>query len=398
MPDYCDELETRDPTLRERRHFLELPKQIAQASKAPGWAAHLKGIDPRAVASREALAKLPVMRKADIADLQKQNPPFGGLNTKPAGTFGRLLMSPGPIFEPQAEGPGEGRLRPARVRAGMMAAIAEGGAQRFAGASADGGRAGRGERCRQAGRGPVGHVVKARGGPAEPLVSRRPVPHHRVQRVHRAVGGQAGQPGNRGPDQRGDRRVAGVLGHRLHHRASDVLRSQADRVTAAESREHLAGRSQIVRIKGHGGPFGNMTKRTGTGDRPDGGRDGCGAGQRPATGEAVRGHRRQAGTQHAGAGVQRAAQPVIRVAAGLQPRGGAAEGRHRVPAARVSDQRVQCHARGQASRQRPVPARALLEQSSPGRAALERRPAASRHRVPPGTTGCLSLARHSYRP
>jgi phenylacetate-CoA ligase len=105
MPDYCDELETRDPTLRERRHFLELPKQIAQASKAPGWAAHLKGIDPRAVASREALAKLPVMRKADIADLQKQNPPFGGLNTKPAGTFGRLLMSPGPIFEPQAEGP-----------------------------------------------------------------------------------------------------------------------------------------------------------------------------------------------------------------------------------------------------------------------------------------------------
>ncbi|HZL31330.1 MAG TPA: AMP-binding protein, partial [Pseudolabrys sp.] len=30
--------------------------------------------------------------------------PFGGLSTKPAGTFHRLLMSPGPIFEPQAEG------------------------------------------------------------------------------------------------------------------------------------------------------------------------------------------------------------------------------------------------------------------------------------------------------
>src|SRR5476651_1678348 len=105
MPDHCDELESLDPAERERRHFLELPKQIARAMKAPGWAAHLKGVDPRAITSREALAKLPVLRKSDIADLQKQNPPFGGLNTKPAGTFGRLLMSPGPIFEPQAEGP-----------------------------------------------------------------------------------------------------------------------------------------------------------------------------------------------------------------------------------------------------------------------------------------------------
>src|SRR5664279_5933074 len=104
MPDYCDELESLDPAERERRHFLELPKQIARAMKAPGWAAQLKGVAPGAITSREALAKLPVMHKSDIAELQKQYPPFGGLATKPAGTFGRLLMSPGPIFEPQAEG------------------------------------------------------------------------------------------------------------------------------------------------------------------------------------------------------------------------------------------------------------------------------------------------------
>jgi phenylacetate-CoA ligase len=104
MPDHCDELESLDPAERERRHFLELPKQIARAMKAPGWAAHLKGIDPGVVTSRAALAKLPVLRKSDIVDLQKKNPPFGGLSTKPAGTFHRLLMSPGPIFEPQAKG------------------------------------------------------------------------------------------------------------------------------------------------------------------------------------------------------------------------------------------------------------------------------------------------------
>jgi phenylacetate-CoA ligase len=105
MPDFCDELESLDPAERERRHFLEVPKQIARAMKAPGWAAHLAGIEPRSITSRAALAKLPVLRKSDIAELQKKDPPFGGLTTKPAGTFHRLLMSPGPIFEPQAEGP-----------------------------------------------------------------------------------------------------------------------------------------------------------------------------------------------------------------------------------------------------------------------------------------------------
>jgi phenylacetate-CoA ligase len=105
MPDFCDDLEGLDPAERERRLFTDVPKQIERAVKAPGWAAHLGGIDPRSVTSRAALAKLPVLRKSDIAELQKKNPPFGGLSTKPAGTFGRLLMSPGPIFEPQAEGP-----------------------------------------------------------------------------------------------------------------------------------------------------------------------------------------------------------------------------------------------------------------------------------------------------
>jgi phenylacetate-CoA ligase len=104
MPGHYDNLETRNPMLREREQFAALAGVVANAIQAPGWAAHLNGVDPKSVTSREALAKLPVLRKSDIADLQKQNPPFGGLNTKPTGKFGRLLMSPGPVFEPQAEG------------------------------------------------------------------------------------------------------------------------------------------------------------------------------------------------------------------------------------------------------------------------------------------------------
>ena len=88
MPDHCDELESLDPAERERRHFVEVPKQIARAMKAPGWAAHLAGVDADSVTSRAALAKLPVLRKSDIAELQKQNPPFGGLSTQAEGPDG----------------------------------------------------------------------------------------------------------------------------------------------------------------------------------------------------------------------------------------------------------------------------------------------------------------------
>ncbi len=104
MPDHYDPLETRVRTLRDSEEFAALPKIVARAMRAPGWAKHLAGIDPKSVTSREALAKLPVLRKADIAALQKENPPFGGLNVTAPGKVRRLLMSPGPVFEPEGEG------------------------------------------------------------------------------------------------------------------------------------------------------------------------------------------------------------------------------------------------------------------------------------------------------
>jgi len=71
---------------------------------APGWAKHLTGVDAKSATSRAALAKLPVLRKADVAALQKENPPFGGLNVTAPGKAKRLLMSPGPTFEPEGKG------------------------------------------------------------------------------------------------------------------------------------------------------------------------------------------------------------------------------------------------------------------------------------------------------
>ena len=101
MTEHYDALETRDPKEREQDIFQRLPEIIARAMAAPGWAKHLSGVDPKSVTSRSALAKLPVLRKSDLAKLQKENPPFGGFNVTPPGKTKRLMMSPGPIFEPE---------------------------------------------------------------------------------------------------------------------------------------------------------------------------------------------------------------------------------------------------------------------------------------------------------
>ena len=104
MPEHYDALETRDPAVREREQFARLSDIIARAMTAPGWARYLSGVDPKAVTTRSALANLPVLHKSDISALQKEYPPFGGLNVTSAGRTRRLLMSPGPIFEPEGAG------------------------------------------------------------------------------------------------------------------------------------------------------------------------------------------------------------------------------------------------------------------------------------------------------
>src|SRR6185295_3003681 len=104
MTGHYDSLEIRDPAEREREQFAQMPAVIARALTAPGWAKHLGEKDAKAASSRAALAKLPVLRKADLVAMQQETPPFGGLNVTPVASVKRLLMSPGPIFEPEGLG------------------------------------------------------------------------------------------------------------------------------------------------------------------------------------------------------------------------------------------------------------------------------------------------------
>src|SRR6516165_1231484 len=100
-PAYYDELEIRDPDLRERVHFTHLVETVRCAMAAPSWARQLAGFEPEVAASRAGLARLPLLRKSDLPALQRADPPFGGFNVTPPGKARRLMMSPGPVFEPE---------------------------------------------------------------------------------------------------------------------------------------------------------------------------------------------------------------------------------------------------------------------------------------------------------
>ena len=110
---YFDSLETRSVEQREAALMAALPKQLAHAKQnAPGWARILKDVEAARVATRSALAQLPVTRKAELAELQNALPPLGGLNATPLQKLAKLFVSPGPVYDP--EGPGEDWWRTAR--------------------------------------------------------------------------------------------------------------------------------------------------------------------------------------------------------------------------------------------------------------------------------------------
>jgi phenylacetate-CoA ligase len=101
MAGHFDDRETRDPGARERDLFAALPAFLSAARKAcVGLDRHLGAVDATTVTSREALARLPVMRKSELMALQQAEPPFGGFVDATKLNGARLFMSPGPIFEP----------------------------------------------------------------------------------------------------------------------------------------------------------------------------------------------------------------------------------------------------------------------------------------------------------
>jgi phenylacetate-CoA ligase len=102
MSNFFDRLETRSPASREAALFRALRGVLSVARpRAPALRAQLRGIDIAKIRSRGDLARIPVIRKSELKARQNQAAPFGGLAATRASALKRLLVSPGPIFEPE---------------------------------------------------------------------------------------------------------------------------------------------------------------------------------------------------------------------------------------------------------------------------------------------------------
>ena len=122
MTEHMDTLETRDPAAREAAQFAALRGQLGDAmARAPGLARHLAGVDAASVTDRAALARLPVLRKSALVEMQRTDPPFGGLTARPAAEFTHMFQSPGPIYEPGMDTPDWWRFARALWAGGLRA-------------------------------------------------------------------------------------------------------------------------------------------------------------------------------------------------------------------------------------------------------------------------------------
>jgi phenylacetate-CoA ligase len=119
---FYDALETRDPAEREAGLMAALPQIIAAAKeRAPAYRRLLAAVHPEDIVDRRSLAKLPLTRKSALIELQRQDPPFGGLVAAPISSLRRVFVSPGPIYEPEGRRPDFWRFARALFAAGFRA-------------------------------------------------------------------------------------------------------------------------------------------------------------------------------------------------------------------------------------------------------------------------------------
>src|SRR4030042_1578449 len=99
--DYFDELETMTAEARVKYLNQKLSDTVDNAYRNALAIKKLfdnAGVKPSQVRTIKDLEKLPITRKNDIIEMQKVNPPYGGLSAIPAADIERVFISPGPIY------------------------------------------------------------------------------------------------------------------------------------------------------------------------------------------------------------------------------------------------------------------------------------------------------------
>ena len=119
---FYDSLEIREPGAREAALMAALPQIVAGAKeRSPAYRRLLAGVHPEDIVDRRTLAELPLTRKSALIEMQRRDPPFGGLVAAPLSSLRRVFMSPGPIYEPEGRRPDYWRFGRALFAAGFRA-------------------------------------------------------------------------------------------------------------------------------------------------------------------------------------------------------------------------------------------------------------------------------------
>jgi phenylacetate-CoA ligase len=110
---YYDPLEARSSAQREAAALAALPALVRRAQGTAGGARRFGVVDAGSITTRQALARLPVLRKTELFEQQIAQraadtwDPLGGYSAigwrgmAAAGGARRVFQSPGPIYEPE---------------------------------------------------------------------------------------------------------------------------------------------------------------------------------------------------------------------------------------------------------------------------------------------------------
>ncbi len=104
---YQDEL-VRTTVTYGWEHSPEIRQRLEQA-----------GVRPTDIRGTADLARVPVLSKDDLPELQAATPPFAGMLAVPRDQLGGIYLSPGPILDPQGNAPDFWRAAPALWAAGF---------------------------------------------------------------------------------------------------------------------------------------------------------------------------------------------------------------------------------------------------------------------------------------
>ena len=92
------------PLEERERYYNEKVRQVVQFAydNAPAMKAKLDkaGVKPSQIRTTKDLELIPPITRDEIIELQKENPPFGGLLAVPEESLYRIIYSPGPMYIP----------------------------------------------------------------------------------------------------------------------------------------------------------------------------------------------------------------------------------------------------------------------------------------------------------